>query len=148
MGQKLPTSDLQYRNTHNEKAIFSLWSKYNATSTIIKLIRNKHPTTLYSTLMARIYQNRRHPNPIFKDLSKNRIGQKAISNWIEPPLQLVKTSWHERNLSDDSIRKMLKKTFYPQNYNWLLFVHITDIFFLYFSYFDKIFVNSEKITLL
>jgi len=94
-----------------------LWSNYNATSTIIKLMRNKHPSTLYTTIMSHVYQNRRHHNPVIMDSSKNRIGQKAISNWIGHPLQQVKEPWHELNLSDDRIRTMLKKTFYPQNYN-------------------------------
>jgi len=95
-----------------------LWAKYSATSSIIKLLRNKQSTTLYSTLMSHIYLNRRHLNPIIKDLSKNCIGLKAISNWIGTPLNLVKTPRHERNVSGDSLRKMLKQTFYPQNYNW------------------------------
>jgi len=105
-----------------------LWSKYNATSTIIKLLRNHQPTILYSTIMSRAYLNRRHPNPTIIDLSKNLIGRKAISNWIGKPLNLVKTPWHGMNMTDDSIRRMLKHTFYPQNYNWLISMHRLVLF--------------------
>jgi len=45
---------------------------------------------LNSSISSHVYQNRRHTNPVIKDLCKSHVGVKAFSNWIGNPLSQVK----------------------------------------------------------
>jgi len=45
-------------------------------------------------------------------------------------------------LSDDSIRRMLKQTFYPQNYNWLILVY--NLTFIWFYLTKSLYILRKK----
>jgi len=51
------------------------------------------------------------PGRIF-DSSKSRCGRQVMRNWISQNLSLIKEDWTTNTQSNDSIRVLLKKTFY------------------------------------
>jgi len=87
--------------------------KYNVSLTVIKIMRDKQPTILHRSIAKNLYQNERHVNLVITDRSVGRKGLKSISNWSGSVISQVKDQWYERNLTDDQLRRILKKTFYP-----------------------------------
>jgi len=75
----------------------------------------ENPTAPYNNLSSHLYQNRRHRNP----LSTSSFGKKAPTNWCGVPLSQVKVACYGMEHNNDKIRRLLKKTFYTQNYQSL-----------------------------
>ncbi len=92
----------------------SVWAKYATANLAIKILRDHVPTRLYRHLNETLYYERRSANIIkFYDSSSKRVGKNAIGNRlknvfdeINNPITLLE--------SNDSIRLLLKKTFFKE----------------------------------
>jgi len=92
-----------------------LWLKYIISSTVIKIIRDERPTVLHNMIMKNLYFKRRCNSPSILNRSSEKCGERSISNWTGPILYQIKEPWCGTNLSDDQLRRPLKKTFYTQS---------------------------------
>jgi len=63
-----------------------------------------------------LYFNWRHDNPSMCNRSTGRFGEKSISNCAGPIISKIKEPWFGINLSDNQLRVLVKRTFYPQSY--------------------------------
>jgi len=98
------------------------WVRYNTASIVLKIIRDKNPNRLHSLLRSSYFEE---PRKIgygkFFDKSSTKIGKQAINCRLEH-IRLIDWPWSTDNLSNDSIRILLKKTFFDymtQSYNSL-----------------------------
>jgi len=90
------------------------WSSYISAATAIRIIQNNEPLMLNTQIRKNMYINARNPNkPHFFDYSKHKIGKQCVSNRIMPIFKSVCFPWYNLNLSRDSIRVGLKKSFFP-----------------------------------
>jgi len=87
------------------------WMLYSSSSFIIKCERSRMPTSVWEQIENQMYFNRRFNNPKMIDMSLGRIGRKNFCNWTNLALGNVGFDWFGKNLTDDMIRKNLKKTF-------------------------------------
>jgi len=88
------------------------WSKYSMASLVMKIHRDKKPKYLYETLMRTFYTERRSPGLAkFYDNSKGKIGRQRFGNNLHF-LAAIQTDWLDKNMSNDAIRILLKKTFF------------------------------------
>jgi len=92
------------------------WSSSSAIT--IRIIQNNEPLMLNTQIRKNMYNiNAGNPHkPHFFDFSKHKIGKQCVSNRILPIFKSVCFPWYNLNLSRDSIRVGLKKSFFP--YYW------------------------------
>jgi hypothetical protein len=89
------------------------WSKYAISNTIIKIIRDGIPVELYGVLKETFFEERRKPGfGHFYDNSKGKIGKQKLGNNVQF-MKAVKEPWLGLDISDTSIRRILKSTFFP-----------------------------------
>jgi hypothetical protein len=89
------------------------WSKYAASSTVIKVLRENLPMELCNTLRETLYEEGRKPGiGHFYDNSKGKIGKQKFGNNIHF-MKAIKEPWLGENLPDATIRRILKSTFFP-----------------------------------
>ncbi len=96
------------------KATPDEWSKYTTASIAMQTIRDKKPTRLHDLLKQNYYSERHNvARGLFFDSSKTKIGRQSLQNRLKH-VSLIKEPWNEQGtpLSNDNIRKILKKTFF------------------------------------
>jgi len=93
-----------------------LWLKYNVSSAVVKTLGDNQPFELHCRIMENMYCNRRNNNPIVIDRSSGSIDGKSILKWTGPIISQIKKTWYGIDIKDDQLRRLLKKTFYPQSY--------------------------------
>jgi len=88
------------------------WGKFAASSLAIKIRQNKAPVNIYSTIFTNTYSITRKQGRLFGfDSSKTMQGRAITRNWIGTTLGAIKSPWTGDILSNDQIRRLLKKTF-------------------------------------
>ena len=88
------------------------WSKYAKASTVIKILKQRKPTNLYYYLQETIYTERQKPGfGKFFNNSKGKIGRQKVGNNLFF-MAAIQDNWYKRDLSDDQIRTLLKRTFF------------------------------------
>ena len=88
------------------------WGQYLSASTLIKIMRDKTPVKLYNLLEKEMYTERRKPNKgKFRYNAEGKIGKQKFNNRLDHLLR-IKDDWLEVGLSNNAIRKILKKTFF------------------------------------
>lgn len=95
-----------------QRATPSEWYKYSIASLVIKTIANREPFYLYHYLAQTIYTTRRKPLiGLFYDNSKGKIGRQKINNKLVC-MRTISKGWIDINYSKDSLRTMLKRSFF------------------------------------
>jgi len=90
----------------------TLWWKFTAASLAIKNRQSNQPQRLYEDIFKNTYKITRKPGKFFGyDNSNSLIGRSMTRNLIGQTLAQIQGSWTDTNLSNDQIRRMLKKTF-------------------------------------
>jgi len=90
------------------------YAKNISCSLAMKVHYNKKQMNLNNTIFANTYFKSRSPGRMFGyDTSVSRRGRQATRNWIGQNLGQIKEQWTLNHRSNDSIRVLLKKTFYP-----------------------------------
>jgi len=93
------------------------WSKFCTSSLVIKTIRDKNPTRLHSLLMSSYFEEPRKGGlGKFFDKSKTKVGKQSIQFRLDFFRQFNQP-WSNANLSNDSIRILLKNTFFSYKQN-------------------------------
>jgi len=88
------------------------WAKYCTSSIVIKTIRDKNPKRLHSLLRSSYFKERRKAgHGKFYDKSSSKTGKQAINCRLDY-MRLINCPWSAENLSNDSIRILLKRTFF------------------------------------
>jgi len=88
------------------------WGKFAASSLAIKVRQAEVPVRMYTSMFQNTYTLSRKPGRLFGyDSSKTSQGRAATKNWIGTALGNIKTPWTNTLLSNDQIRRLLKKTF-------------------------------------
>jgi len=88
----------------------SLWAKYATSNLVLKVMKNRTPSTLHSALVKTSYATRRNPDKLlFYDASRTRIGFQAIGNRLANVINHLDFTFNV-NMSDDLIRISLKKS--------------------------------------
>jgi len=104
------------RATPNELA------KYTTSSKVIKIIRDERPVNLYNRLKSNLYTENRRPGlGFFYDNSTNMRGKQSIQNRL-PYFRLISDQWINKEITDDAIRMLLKKTFFTYCETWFIYL--------------------------
>jgi len=78
----------------------------------IKIRQSEVPTNIHFCIFKNTYTLSRKPGRLFGfDSSKISQGRASTKNWIGIMLGNIKSSWTNAMLSNDQIRRLLKKTF-------------------------------------
>lgn len=86
--------------------------KFAAVSLAIKIRQTQMPQKLHKDIFKNTYNVTRKPGRLFGcDNSNTVIGRAMTRNWIGLAFGHIQSSWTDTNLSNDQIRRMLKKTF-------------------------------------
>ena len=95
-----------------ERATPEEWSKFITSSRVIKTLRDTQPTILYQKLMNTYFEERRKPGVgFFYDSSRTKKGRQSLQNRLLF-MRSINHSWFGHNLSDDSIRIQMKRSFF------------------------------------
>jgi len=90
-----------------------LLGKFATASLAIKIRQAKAPLGLYEEIFKNTYAETRKPGRLFGfDSSRVSVGRSMTKNWIGQTLGHIKTAWTESHLSNDQIRRLLKRTCY------------------------------------
>jgi len=94
------------------------WARFSLASLFLNMYGRNEPTILLQRTMANVYTKRRKSGYISFDSSKTtKIGKQMTKNWLGHAINEIPVPWSDRNLSKDSIRVLLKKSYYNP---WLL----------------------------
>jgi len=89
-----------------------LWCRFAAASLAIKVRQSREPRYLHDEFFLNTYTEARKPGRLFGyDSSKGMIGRSQTKNWIGQTLGQIKNPWTTSSLSNDQIRRLLKRTF-------------------------------------
>jgi len=89
-----------------------VWGKFAATLLAIKIWQTQMPHRVYEEIFKNTYTIARKPGLLFGyDNSKSRSGRQITKNWLGQALGQIKYPWTDSTLSNDQIRRLLKKTF-------------------------------------
>jgi len=89
------------------------WVRYSLASLVFKIYKHREPFYLYLSLNETLYTVRRKPLiGRFFDNSKGKVGKQKICNKLRFMDSLC-TDWIGKDFSNDALRRMLKKTFFP-----------------------------------
>jgi len=87
-------------------------SRFVLASLFLNAYNNQKPASLVHQLSSNFYSKRRKPGFSYAyDSSRTKIGKQSTKNWIGSAIGEIQTPWTNQNLSKDSIRVLLKKTF-------------------------------------
>jgi len=87
------------------------WGKFAAASWAIKIWQSKVPEKVYGNIFENTYTLSRKHGCLFEfDSSKTAQGRAMTKNWIGSTLGSIKSSWTDLDLSNDQIRRLLKRT--------------------------------------
>jgi hypothetical protein len=88
------------------------WSKYSTATLVMKIVRDKRPITLFASLSETIYIERRNEfRAKFYDNSKGKIGRQRFGNSLQF-MHAIGDDWFGKQLSNDAIRILLKRTYF------------------------------------
>jgi len=91
------------------------WAKFAIASFFLNSHHRNEPTTLLRNMSRNLYNRRRRQVFLYSyDSSKSKFGKQLSRNWIGNAICDIKHPWSEKTLSKDSVRLLLKKTFYNQ----------------------------------
>jgi hypothetical protein len=86
------------------------WAKYSTASTVVKIIRDDHPTRLRDHLKESMYHEERSGRVKFFDQSRLKQGRQAVGNRLKLIFDEINTKITFKE-SNDSLRLLLKKCF-------------------------------------
>jgi hypothetical protein len=97
-----------------ERATPEQWTRFITATRVIKIVRNRAPTDLYHILTQNYFEEKRNPHiGMFFDSSRTRKGQQSIQNRLMF-MRSISYPWNsESELSNDLLRVIMKRTFYP-----------------------------------
>jgi len=75
------------------------WSKFSLASLFLNNYNRKQPATLLEQFTKNFYEKRRKP-------------KQRTRNWIGSAIEGIKSPWNNQTLSKDSVRVLMKKTYY------------------------------------
>jgi len=102
----------EYLSKRCKRATPDEWARYCTSSIVIKTIRDKNPNRLHSLLRSSYFEEPRKAGfGKFFDKSSSKTGKQSINCRLEH-IRLVEWPWSTDNLSNDSIRILLKRTFF------------------------------------
>lgn len=88
------------------------WCRFAAASTAIKIKQSQLPQRLHENIFRNTYAVARKPGRLFGyDSSKSLVGRSSTKNWIGQTPGQIQPSWTNSLMSNDQIRRMLKRTF-------------------------------------
>jgi hypothetical protein len=91
------------------------WSKYIISSTVIKLY-NRSDTNIANLLRSSSYVNDRMPfKAKFIDTSRLKIGRQSLLARIGPLFSSISFNWIDPTITDDYLRRELKREFFKYN---------------------------------
>jgi len=89
-----------------------MWGKFATASLAIKIRQAQKPQRVYEEIFKNTYSKARKHGLLFGyDNSKTRISRQMTKNWVGQALGEIKYPWTDSTLSNDQIRRLLKKTF-------------------------------------
>lgn len=89
------------------------WSKFALASLYMNMYATNEPRALLQSMSLNTFTQGRKPGFIFSfDRSQSRIGWQSTRNWLGQALSTISAPWTDRLLTKDTIRLMLKKSFY------------------------------------
>jgi len=89
------------------------WAKFSLASLFLNIYNQKQPATLLAQFTKNFYEKRRKPGFSYAyDSSRTKIGKQSTRNWIGSAIGGIKSPWNNQTLSKDSIRVLMKKTYY------------------------------------
>jgi len=109
-----------YLAKHCQRANPDKWSFFCSANVLLKTFRDKHPCRLRSLLRSSYFESRKGGHGKFFDKSKTRVGKQSIQNSLDH-FRLINRPWNGANLSNNSIRILLKDTFF--NYRCIQLQH-------------------------
>jgi hypothetical protein len=93
------------------------WSKYSIAAIVIKVLRDEAPVDLRQYLLETLFEERRKPGiGRFYDNSRGKIGRQKFGNNVQF-MMAIRDPWLGRRITDDGLRTMLKRTFFPYHTN-------------------------------
>jgi len=102
----------EYLSKRCRRATPDEWVRYCSASLVIKTIRDKNPNRLHSLLRSSYFEEPRKAGiGKFFDKSTSKIGKQALNNRLDH-IRLINRPWSTENLSNDSIRILLKRTYF------------------------------------
>jgi len=102
----------EYLSKRCRRATPDEWVRYCSASLVIKTIRDKNPKRLHSLLMSSYFEEPRKAGVgNFFDKSASKVGKQSINCRLDH-IRLIKSPWSTENLSNDSIRILLKRTYF------------------------------------
>jgi len=89
------------------------WGKFSLASMFLNMVGRNEPVKLLRQISSNTYTKRRKPGFIYAfDSSETRVGRQMTKNWLGSALSVISSPWSDRNLSKDSVRLLLKKSYY------------------------------------
>lgn len=120
---KMVTMDYKQRSSRHtiarttQRLPPSLWIRFAATSTLMKMWFTNRPHRLRITAFVNTFTKRRSDGLLFGfDDSTHKIGRQVTKNWCGSILGEIKIPWTGEVLSNDRLRTVLKSTFYPADF--------------------------------
>jgi len=102
----------EYLSRRCRRATPDEWAKYCTASIVIKTIRDKNPARLHSLLRSSYFEEPRKAGlGKFFDNSVSRVDKQSINCRLDH-IRLINQPWSTQNLSNDSIRILLKQTYF------------------------------------
>jgi len=97
------------------------WMQYsNAKMALTMLSQNQNGPPIASLLRQKLYINDRNPNRIsIHDTSRLKVGRNSFHNRLKC-LKRINFNWND--ISHDTLRINLKKTFFNQRWKWINFL--------------------------
>jgi len=88
------------------------WMRYAMCSLAIKVWLHGKPDGLRQTMFTNTFRKNRHVGRLFGyDSSTTKLGRCLTKNWIGSSFGMIQEAWTDRDLNNDQIRILLKKTF-------------------------------------
>ncbi len=88
------------------------WAKYAMATVVIKCLKTGEPSMLRFFITETLYTERRHPHiGKFYNNAKGKIGRQKLGNGLDF-FNAIKDNWLGMDLSNDAIRRLLKRTFF------------------------------------
>jgi hypothetical protein len=88
------------------------WAKYAMATVVMKCLKTGEPSVLKQLIQETIYTERRRPHiGKFYNNAKGKIGRQKIGNGLDF-FNAIKDDWLDMDLSNDAIRRLLKRTFF------------------------------------
>ncbi len=88
-------------------------SDFKVAKMMISISNNACPFALFNEILSHAVVERRKPfNPTFLDMSRTKIGRQSLANRLSNVSKKTKFEWLYKQMSKDTLRVNLKKTFF------------------------------------